>query len=182
MWGKTIDHGMVCVRMAIRPAAGDDIAAIQTVAETAWHTDYPDILTRETVERGVTDWYSRDQMLDAIHHARTLLLVAEREDDIMGFAHGMWTDEADGYVLRLYVHPDHRRQNLGRGLLERTCNALLDRGAERINAMVLAENTPGNEFYQRFGFELVDEQETTIGDKPYLEYRYVLDRAAAEFM
>lgn len=163
--------------MTIREATEDDVEAVLRVAERAWETDYPDILTRETAESGVTDWYAPERLAEESHRARTLLLVAEREDAVVGFAHGTWNyDERTGYILRIYVHPEHRRENVGRELLERTCTELSEQGVERVNAMVLAENGPGNAFYERFGFENVDERETTIGGESYRENRYVLER------
>ena len=162
--------------MTIRVATEDDVDAVRQVAKRSWETDYPEILTRETIEEGFNDWYAHDRIADALVPARSLLLVAERDESVVGFAHATWSsDEGEGYILRLYVHPDHRRQNVGHELLERTCADLSEAGVERINAMVLAENDPGNTFYEQFGFEFVDETQTTIGGDSYRENRYVLE-------
>ncbi len=52
----------VCLRcwqhMNIRTATESDTHAILRIAEQSWKTDYPEILTRETAEEAVTDWYS----------------------------------------------------------------------------------------------------------------------------
>jgi ribosomal protein S18 acetylase RimI-like enzyme len=165
--------------MTVRVATEDDIEAIRAIAKRSWETDYPAILTRETIEAGVDDWYAPDQIAAELVPARSVLFVADRDGDVAGFAHATWSATDDeGYILRLYVDPDHRRAGVGHELLERTCSHLADQGVERINAMVLAENDPGNDFYERFGFELVDESETTIGGDAYREHRYVLDDAA----
>lgn len=165
--------------MSIRPGTADDIDAIQRVAEQSWTTDYPEILTRETAEEAVTDWYTSDRIAEELDRDRTLLFVAEREETIVGFAHATWSDaESKGYILRIYVVPEHRGEEIGRELLERTRTALAERGVDRIDAMVLAENEPGNAFYERFGFEQVGEGETIIGDDSYRENRYVLDRSS----
>ncbi|WP_411965048.1 N-acetyltransferase family protein [Haloferax sp. YSMS24] len=162
--------------MSIRVATEADIDAIRQVAKRSWETDYPEILTRETIEEGFNDWYAREQIADALFPARSLVLVAERDDAVVGFAHATWSsDEREGYILRLYVHPDYRRQNVGHELLNRTRTELSEEGVTRINAMVLAENEPGNNFYEQFGFEFVDETQTTIGGNAYRENRYVLE-------
>lgn len=162
--------------MSIRTATEDDIDAIRQVAKQSWETDYPEILTRETIEEGFDDWYAREQIADALFPARSLVLVAERDDAVVGFAHATWSsDEREGYILRLYVHPDSRRQNVGHELLNRTRTELASEGVERVNAMVLAENEPGKNFYEQFGFEFVDETQTTIGGNAYRENRYVLE-------
>ncbi|KAB1192744.1 GNAT family N-acetyltransferase [Haloferax sp. MBLA0076] len=162
--------------MTVRVATEEDIDAIRHVAKASWETDYPEVLTRETIEEGFNDWYAREQIADALFPARSLVLVAERDDVVVGFAHATWSsDESEGYILRLYVHPDYRRQNVGHELLNHTRSELASEGVERINAMVLAENDPGNTFYQQFGFEYVDESQTTIGGTSYRENRYVLE-------
>ncbi|ADQ69268.1 acetyltransferase [Halogeometricum borinquense DSM 11551] len=162
--------------MNIRTATESDTHAILRIAEQSWKTDYPEILTRETAEEAVTDWYTSEQIEAELNEEQTMILVAEREGAVVGFAHAAWNDsEEDGYILRIYVHPEHRRENIGRELLERTCTNLAEQGIERINAMVLVENDPGNAFYKRFGFEHVDESQTTLGGEPHPENRYVLE-------
>lgn len=162
--------------MAIRAATEGDLEEIRAVAERSWTTDYPDILTRETAEEAVNDWYALEQLAAEFRDSRTLVLVADREGGVVGFAHATWSDaDREGYILRLYVDPDHRRAGLGRELLDRTTAELADAGVRRVNAMVLSANEPGREFYERFGFEHADEQRTTIGGEQYPESRYVLD-------
>lgn len=160
--------------MTVRTADRDDVDAIRRVAQRSWERDYPDILTRETVVEGVGDWYAPSEIEAACDRGRTVLLVAEADGDVVGFAHATWTDQDDGWVLRIYVDPDHRREGLGRELLERTGVELSQHGVDRLNATVLADNEPGNAFYEHFGFELAEETETTIGGESYPENRYVL--------
>lgn len=162
--------------MSIREAVVEDVDAVRQVAKASWGTDYDGVLTRETVETAVTDWYAPERIEAELGAERTVVLVGERDEEIVGFAHATWSEEdANGYILRIYVHPDHRREHVGRELLEGTCEALVARGVERINAMVLSENRPGADFYEHFGFEFVDEQPTRIGDETYPESRYVLE-------
>ena len=162
--------------MTLRGARAEDIDAIRQVATDSWNVDYRGVLTRETVEAAVNDWYAPERIEAELRAERTLLLVEERAGAVVGFAHATWSDEdASGYILRIYVDPDHRRERVGRDVLAGTCEALVARGVERIHAMVLAENRPGIGFYEHFGFEFVDQQSTGIGDGTYSEHRYVLD-------
>ncbi|WP_336135058.1 GNAT family N-acetyltransferase [Natronomonas amylolytica] len=162
--------------MELREATDADIDAIRRVAERSWEVDYPAILTRETAQEAVSEWYGSDGLADAIAEGRTELLVAERDGEVVGFAHATWNgSEAEGYILRLYVHPDHRGRGVGGELLEGTRQALAGYDVDRIHAMVLAENDPGNAFYERFGFERADESRTRIGEGTYQENRYVLE-------
>lgn len=173
--------------MTIRQASADDIEGIRSVARAAWEGDYPAILSRETVAAGVEEWYAPARLETEFADPRTRVFVAvDDAEGVVGFAHAVvgsdasgLGDDGQGHLLRLYVHPDHRQQGLGRALLKRTCAALFDRGVARIRAMVLAANDLGNEFYREFGFERVAESETTVGGETYPEYTYELRRSDA---
>lgn len=158
--------------MEVRQATAADTDSIRSVAESAWRSDYPDVLTRETVREGVDEWYDEESVEEALAVPGTTLLVAETDGAVRGFSHG-FRSGATGDILRLYVHPDHRRQGIGSGLLESTVNELFSQGVNRVRAMVLAGNEQGQSFYGSFGFERVDEGETLIAGERYPEYTYV---------
>lgn len=162
--------------MTVREATGADAPAIRQVAERAWSTDYPDIISRESVAAGVTEWYDDDLMRADIARADAAVFVAEADDGVVGFVHGVRGDE-DGNVLRVYVDPDHRGNGLGSILLEAATDRLFEMGVDRVRAMVLEANDPGNEFYRSHGFERTDDTyETEIGGEFYDERVWVLER------
>jgi len=175
--------------MNVRPATVDDAGSIRAVARRSWEHDYPDIVSRETLSETVEDWYDPDDVREAIRDPLALVLVAlepgrqprdesgSRTDGrIVGFSHGiLGTEEWTGSILRLYVSPEVRRRGIGSELLERTVDALLAEGAERIQAMVLSANERGNDFYRSAGFEAVDSGRTRIGDEYHEETVYVHD-------
>lgn len=160
--------------MLIRDATTDDIEGIRRVARQSWRTDYPEILSRETAEEAVEEWYALDRLEEEIESTDALIAVLETDDgDIIGFAHAVW-DARTGTILRLYVIPDHRGRGLGTDLLQRTVDALAERGVERVQTLVLSENEPGNAFYREFGFRKTEESRTTIGDEAYRENTYTM--------
>ncbi|WP_137290606.1 GNAT family N-acetyltransferase [Natronorubrum halophilum] len=163
--------------MTIREATVDDIDAIQNVAEQSWTQDYPDILSRESLQEGLDEWYSEERIRDSIVWARALMLVVERHDEIVGFAHATWdTDTTEGNILRVYVTPDYRADGIGRRLLEETCHSVFEQGVDRVKAMVLDANELGKTFYSEFGFEKGEVDEIPIGGDTYQECTYVLER------
>lgn len=157
--------------MDIRRATVEDAAAINRIARRSWESDYPGIVSRETVTDTVEEWYDTEGVAQEVDRPDVVLLVAET-DDVIGFVHGIW-DRDDGHILRLYVDPDHRREHVGSELLERAVDELTDRSVERVKATVLADNDLGNQFYSERGFERVDTAETRIGDELYPEHVYV---------
>jgi ribosomal protein S18 acetylase RimI-like enzyme len=60
-----------------------------------------------------------------------------------------------GHVAQMgtYVHPDHRRQGVGRLLAKQTMTFAAQQGFEKIVIYVLAQNTAGLGYYRRLGFE-----------------------------
>lgn len=157
--------------MNIRHAQPDDVSDISRVAERSWETDYPGILNRENVGEIAQEWYAEDRIREELDNEDAILVVAEADDTVVGFAHGIWARRT-GHILRVYVDPDHRGAGIGRELLATVRDSLLNRGSDRIQAMVLAENDVGNQFYQDAGFEKIDESETTIGGDTYTENVY----------
>jgi ribosomal protein S18 acetylase RimI-like enzyme len=159
--------------MNLREATDDDVDAVRRVAERSWEADYPDIVSRETASEGVEQWYGADRVREELARAETALLVAEGDGEVVGFAHAVWGGE-EGTVLRLYVDPDHRRAGVGGELLEATVARLREEGVDRVKATVLAENDPGNAFYEAHGFEREPRtQETEIAGERHEEHVWV---------
>jgi len=164
--------------MDFRHAATEDVPEIIGVAERSWEHDYPDILTRESTREAVTEWYDADRLeLDAVAADTGLIVACEDADEdrtgpVIGFVHGV-VDEATGTLLRVYVDPEYRGEGVGRALVEYAIDDFGTRGVQRVEAMVLAANEPGNEFYRSLGFELVQRATTTVGGEPHDENIYL---------
>lgn len=158
--------------MTIIEASEEHVEPIRAIAEASWNHDHPEMLSRDTVSEGFDEWYGSDRIEAELANPKSLVFVATEEEPV-GFVHGMVNGD-DGVVLRLYVRPDHRQRGTGRELFERVKAELLEYGVDRIQAMVLAENTLGNEFYRQLGFEQVSEGVTTIGEERFDENIYEL--------
>jgi ribosomal protein S18 acetylase RimI-like enzyme len=177
--------------LTYREATLDDVDAVRDVARATWERDYPSVVNREVVTDTVETWYAPDQIAADVRRGDALVLVAEvtttaRDDDatdgdgegstdaarVVGFLHGI-VDDDRGTILRAYVHPDARGDGFGRGLVDAALDAFDDRGCDRIEAMVLARNDPGNAFYQSLGFEHVTTDSTIIGGEGYDEHVYL---------
>jgi ribosomal protein S18 acetylase RimI-like enzyme len=161
--------------METREAKHDDIPAIQEVAHRSWETDYPDVLSRETIDEAVEEWYSEERLAEERSSEDAVLLVVQDSGGVVAFSHAAW-EEDSGDVLRLYVRPDRRQEGIGRHLLERTCDRLLARDVERVKAMVLADNDLGNDFYESMGFEQTGTATTEVGEESHRENVYVRER------
>jgi ribosomal protein S18 acetylase RimI-like enzyme len=154
-----------------RDATIEDVTAIRELARECWEHDYPDIVSRESIRDGIDEWYDEAHLRIEVSRGDTLLQVADEDGAVVGFAHAIW-NEGVGELLRVYVAPSHRNRGIGNALLDHTIDALERRGADRLRAMVLADNDLGNQFYRDAGFEKFDDDETVIGGQTYRETVY----------
>ncbi|WP_129114139.1 GNAT family N-acetyltransferase [Halegenticoccus tardaugens] len=165
--------------MDIRPARSDDVDAIQRVAKRAWDATYDEILGAETIDETLAEWYSETTLRGAMDTPGTAFLVADEGGEVTGFCHGV-VEQERGDILRMYVDPDRWGEGIGTALHERVRNDLLDFNMKELQAIVLADNDIGNEFYRKLGFEKVGEGEVTMGDETYTENVYTKRLAESE--
>lgn len=149
--------------MEFSPATVDDVEAIRSVARESWENDYPDIVSRESLAEGFEEWYAPEKLTQELRENDVTILLAV-DSDVVGFAHAV-VSEGIGNVLRLYVRPAYRDRGVGRELLERTADRLVEEGADHLRAMVLEENEAGRAFYRAVGFESVGNAATIIGSE-----------------
>ncbi|WP_436346168.1 N-acetyltransferase family protein [Natronorubrum sp. FCH18a] len=159
--------------MEIRPATPDDREAIRSVARATWHDTY-DELEAETIDATIDDWYGDDELERALSEPGTAFLVAEKDDEIVGFTHGVVTED-EGDVLRMAVHPAHQHEGIGTALHDRLREDLRDFNMARMRAIDLASNEGGQQFYEEQGFEQTGEGSVEMGGEERKEVVYTLE-------
>jgi ribosomal-protein-alanine N-acetyltransferase len=80
-------------------------------------------------------------------------LVARAGDAVVGFA-GIWLMVDEAHITTFGVHPDWRRQGIGRQLLLSLAEVSTDIGARRMTLEVRVSNAGAQALYQAFGFEV----------------------------
>jgi len=87
--------------------------------------------------------------------ADQFVLVAEDDGAVVGFCVGGRSRAPDdpfaGEVYAIYVLPEQHGRGVGRALLQRAAQELLDRGLASMLIWVLRENAPSRRFYERMG-------------------------------
>jgi len=88
-----------------------------------------------------------------------VILVAERDGEVIGYTYGgvegndyMSLRGPAGVVYDLVVDPAHRRQGVGRMLLDATLEVLKSRGAPRVVLSTAERNAPAQHLFDRAGF------------------------------
>ena len=83
------------------------------------------------------------------------LLVLEAGDQLIGSVMVGYEGHR-GWINYLAVHPDHRRQGLGRLLMDVAERRLRDLGCAKLNLQVRASNETATEFYRQIGYTVDD--------------------------
>lgn len=80
-----------------------------------------------------------------------LFLVAELDGRILGSVMAGY-DGHRGWINYLAVHPDRRRQGIGRRMMEEAERRLRAAGCPKINLQVRSKNVVAMDFYRQIGF------------------------------
>jgi ribosomal protein S18 acetylase RimI-like enzyme len=112
-------------------------------------------MSRDLIEYGL-DWsWTPARVRRSISGRESLGVVARRQRRIAAFAIMHFGDE-NAHLNLLAVAPSHRRQGLGRQLMEWLTATAIEAGIFRIDLELRAQNHAAREFYERIGFGALD--------------------------
>lgn len=124
-------------RVVVEPMTLDDVAAVHEIERLSFSTPWPA--------------HAFEQELRGNRLAR--YIVARAGDRVVGFA-GLWLMVDEAHVTTFGVHPDWRRQGIGRQLLLNLAELSSAIGARRMTLEVRVSNEAAQALYRGFGFEL----------------------------
>src|SRR5882762_6210459 len=150
--------------IAIRQADLDDINTIGFLAQQIWPQAYGHIISQEQIAYMLQLMYNptslKDQMLKQRHH----FLVAELDDEPVGFASFSKIDQNGLFKLhKLYVLPNIQGKGLGKALINAVLDEIQPLGATALQLGVNRRNKAIS-FYERSGFNIIAEKDTDIGN------------------
>jgi ribosomal-protein-alanine N-acetyltransferase len=109
-------------------------------------------MSRDLIEQGLTWSWTPARVQHFICGSESSVVVARRESRIAAFAIMHFGDEV-AHLNLLAVSPEHRRQGLGRKLIEWLTVSAIEAGVFRINLELRTHNEAARQFYERLGFE-----------------------------
>ena len=125
-------------RVAVGPMALADVAAVHEIERLSFSVPWPA--------------HAFEQELRGNRLAR--YLVARAGERVVGFA-GTWLMVDDSHITTFGVHPDWRRQGIGRQLLLGIADLSVAIGARRMTLEVRESNETAQALYRSFGFDVV---------------------------
>jgi len=98
-----------------------------------------------------TPWSRQAFTHEVLHNSFAQYIVALRGEQVVGYA-GVWIIMDEAHITNVAVHPDFRRQGLGRGLMLEMMRLSIYSGANRMTLEVRPSNTVARSLYQSLGF------------------------------
>lgn len=142
----------------VRHAQPGDAEEIHEIALESWKYTYRYILSEETIEEVIDDWYSVEDLKEQAEHP--IFYVAETREDLVGFVHAS-VEEDTATLHRIYLKPELQGKGIGSALYERA-EKDIEKEADVIELEVLAENRKGRKFYEKQGYEVVKEEDIEL--------------------
>lgn len=159
--------------VSVRPAVLGDISAILRIAERGWNAAYGDFLSQETIDSAMTEWYDPDTTREQIEHDDIAYFVAEKNGSILGYTSGGPSgDETSATLGAIYVDPDYWGNGIGTILLEAFEEFCRQQGYDTIQFQVLVKNDIGASFYQKHGYDVIDERQVNLFGETVREYEF----------
>jgi L-amino acid N-acyltransferase YncA len=159
--------------VSIRPATTEDAGAIAQVHVESWRTTYTGIVP-EAYLVGL-DEVLRAKLWHEFLAGHALVLVAERDGRVVGFAHGGTNREAleecDAELYSIYLLRESQGRGTGKALLQAMAGALEERGFRSMAVWVLERNL-SRTFYERMGAHLAASKVIEIGGAKLMEVAY----------
>lgn len=154
--------------LIIRDASTDDISVIGFIAQQVWPVAYKQILSTDQLDYMLQLFYSpdslREQMVVKGHH----FLLAELEEEAVGFASFSDTETEGVFKLhKLYILPGYQHKGIGKALIDAVFDEVKSRNGKRIQLNVNRNNT-ARYFYEKIGFIIIVEEDVYIGNNYYM--------------
>lgn len=154
----------------IRAITLKDIATVQQIAKISWNDTYKNIIPNDIQHLFLEKAYSNTMLAKRIE--KTIFLVAEYEGQVVGFANFTYVDEdGDSELTAIYLLPEFQQKGYGKKLLHAGLNKMPT--GHQLFVYVESKNAVARNFYERFGFEYMEEFDEYFEGHPLSTAKYV---------
>ena len=118
----------------------------------------------------------KNRYISSFEEYKDLVLVADREGEILGYSCFNYYDDKDSKydaeLVSLYIKKTEVGRGIGTNLLKETAKILYNNGKSNMIVWCLTDNLPAIKFYEDLGGKIVDQKCAKIGDEFYDEYGF----------
>ncbi len=112
------------------------------------------------IERCYETNEGKKRLIKRIKSKSQVFLVAESNNEIVGFIDGrimeeaIWYKEKVGILEHICVKKENRRNNVASNLLKEFESRIINMGAKYIQILAFPNNKPAMDLYKKFGYEM----------------------------
>jgi ribosomal protein S18 acetylase RimI-like enzyme len=154
--------------MKIRILKVEELEVVKNLAYRIWPIAYKEILSQEQLEFMLNWMYSIQTLQENWRNGHFFFAISMDEQDV-GFLDLEPNNPIEGNmkIQKIYVLPEFQGMGLGYELMKQAFNFAKE---NQMNSMTLQvnRNNKAVEFYKKFGFEIIDEQDFDIGNGYYM--------------
>lgn len=161
----------------ISKATSKDIKAIQDIVYTTWPITYGGILSSIQLQYMLDLFYSEEALSTQIEKKEQLFYLISTEDSVLGFCaiEHNHNQEAVTKIHKIYLLPETQGKGIGTFVMEAIRNFALENNTTGLLLNVNRFNSALH-FYQKIGFEIIDEVNIEIGNG-YLMEDYIMKKS-----
>ena len=161
----------------IREAREEDIPELRQVAISTYQDTFAPFNTPENMLAFFEQAYNLRTLINELHEANSLLLIACDNNQIVGFSRLRESDEVTDLLgdntielQRLYVLTKAQGKSVGKLLMESSLRYAVSKNYDWIWLGVWEKNFKAQEIYKRWGFEKFSEHTFWQGDDPQIDW------------
>ena len=160
------------MKIVIRNVEEDDIPNFVDLNIKGWQTAYKGI-----IDKAFLDSMDREVIIERRKndYQNGYFIVAEKDNQIIGLCRyddKVISSDSVGFdceIIALYVHPELKRQGIGKQIINYVKNDLKNKGKNKMVIWCLKENYPSRAFYEKMGGTIIGEHNVMFGNKEYPE-------------
>ncbi|MCY3410742.1 MAG: GNAT family N-acetyltransferase [Candidatus Heimdallarchaeota archaeon] len=172
--------------MKFRDAIEEDALEIANIKVQGWQTTYRGIFPDDRLN-SLNPLDKMDQTVEMIKNINCKdhkkMIVCEIDERVVGFAaviiyHGEEREKYDSELTVIYIYPEYQRQGIGRELMRRVAQFLVNNGQKSLLIWVL-EQSPNVVFYGRMGGRVLERTKYRKWGKKYPLVGFVWDEISS---
>ncbi len=159
----------------IRKATIADIDLLQTIGSNTFIETYAHQNTPENLKIYLEEKFTYNQILNEIQTPKTIFLLVELENKIIGYAKMRVNlvenpDVMSLEIERIYIKKIYHGQRYGANLMQKCIEVAQENNYESIWLGVWEHNPKAIQFYQKWGFEVFGTHIFQLGDYAQTDY------------
>ena len=160
--------------LTIREAGLNDLVTVEQLAHEIWPGTYGQILAAEQLSYMLQLIYSQPALQQQMQQQHHQFLMAELDDQPVGFADYSLIEPGVYKLHKLYVHASTQGKGVGKALIDHIIEKLLPQNVHTLRLNVNRYNK-ARQFYEKLGFVVIKEEDIDIGNG-YFMIDFVMEK------